>query len=1098
MIKRVQYLLLFCLLVFPGFAISQKQNLKFSHLTTLDGLSQSNVLCFLQGSRGFMWFGTEDGLNRYDGYNLTVYKNDPSKKTSLGYNYITDITEDNNSDLWIATIQQGLDKYDHQKDEFIHYRHDSTNQNSLVNDFVSCLLKDSKGNIWIGTSDGISVFDTKSNRFIQSFKTPGENSSISISQVTTLYEDKDHNIWIGTNNGLALYNPGKKSFTRFMHDDKDAGSLSSNHITSVFEDSKHRLWIGTNGGGLNLLDKQTGKFRIFKKKNTKAPGICDNIIFSLAGDDEGMIWIASENNGISIFNPSTETFTNYEHNSTNSTGLSSNSINRLYKDGKGNIWIGTYNAGINLYNKDAGKFIHYNNTSISNSLSNNNVLGLCEDRENNIWVATDGGGLDLYNRSTGNFKHFKHEDGNKNTIAGNNVLSVLEDSYQNLWVGTYGNGVTVINRNKNTYKHYKNDPADPHSLGSISGWVIYEDREKNVWIGTPTNGLSLYDRKNDCFIQYNQEKNNLSGNTVISIYEDSDGFLWIGTDRQGLNRLDKKTNKVLQFIHDGTKNSLSNNTINSFCEDKNGNLWIGTNNGLNCLNRKTNFLTSYGIADGLPHEKIVGILEDNKGNLWISTSKGLSKFNLQNKTFKNFGVGDGLQGNEFKQACYKSHSGKMYFGGTNGFNEFFPDSIKSNPFEPPLVFTNFQIFNKQVPVARDRSDPSPLKKNITETKEITLPYSSSVISFEFATLNYTSPDKKQYAYMLEGFDKNWNEVGTQHTATYTNLDPGKYVFKVKGLNNEGNWSAAITSIKLTITPPFWETWWFRIAMVIFASSIIITIYLTRTNATKRQRKILEQKVKQQTIQLVHANEEEHKARLEADHANEELGKKNKELEEFVYIASHDLREPLRTTSSFAELFQKQYQGKLDEKADKYLSYITQSTERMKRLIEDLLDYSRTNSQKELEQVDCNIILQEVLSDLGKVISETTAAIGAGHLPVINGHRTSIKQLFQNLITNGIKFRRKDITPEVQIDSEACNGAWKFSFTDNGIGIEQKHSEKIFAIFERLHSRKEYEGSGIGLAHCKKIVELHKGNIWVKSTPGTGSTFYFTIHKNNIQ
>jgi signal transduction histidine kinase/ligand-binding sensor domain-containing protein len=1089
--RQLRYLFLFCLQIFSCFAISQKQNLKFDHLTTLDGLSQSNVLCILQDSRGFMWFGTEDGLNKYDGYNFTVYKNDPKKNNTLSNNYINDIVEDNDGDLWIATSEGGLNKYNRQKDEFIHYKYDPENPTSISNDFVSCLLKDSKGNIWAGTGDGVSVFVRKNNRFIRYLRNENDNNSISDNSVTAIYEDSEHNIWIGTVAGLNSFNPEKKSFTHFLHNDNDTESLSSNSIISIFEDSKHHLWIGTNGGGLNLLNRQTGKFRIYKKNNTKAPGICENIIFSMTEDNEGKIWIASENNGISILNPVTETFANYEYSDFNGTGLSSNSINRIYKDKKENIWIGTFNAGINLLNRDVSKFIHYTHTSFLNSLSNNKVLNISEGSKDNLWIATDGDGVDFFDRSTGKFKHFRHEAGNTNTIAGNNVLSVLEDSYQNVWVGTYLNGITVINRNKNTYRHYKNDPANPHSLASNSGWVIYEDREKNIWVGSE-NGVSLYDRNKNRFIQYKDGKDQLSNNTVTCIYEDSDGFIWIGTGGGGINRLNKKTNKVNQFQHDDNKNSLGNNLVNSFCEDKNGNLWIGTNNGLNCLNRKTNLFTGYGIEDGLPHEKIVGILKDDQGNLWISTGKGLSKFNPGNKTFKNFGVADGLQGNEFKLAYCKTPSGAMYFGGNNGFNEFFPDSIKESSFDPPLVMTDFRIFNKSVLISKDKNDPSPLKKDITETKEITLTYKSSVITFEFASLNYTGREKKQYAYKLEGFDLEWNNIGTKRTATYTNLDPGKYIFKVRGLNNEGNWSSNIAGIQLTITPPFWLTWWFRITAIIAIVGGVIIFYRARINAIKRQRKILQQKVKEQTIQLINSNEEEHKARLEADHANEELEKKNKELEQFVYIASHDLREPLRTTAGFVDLFQKQYKGRLDEKADTYLSYITQAADRMKMLIDDLLDYSRIGNKKEFNQVDCNIILEEVLADLGTVLTEAGAEINASQLPIIYAYPTGIKQLFQNLIANGIKFRKKDAAPKIKISAELTDSSWKFSLTDNGIGIEPQHTERIFAIFQRLHTRKEYEGSGIGLAHCKKIVELHNGEIWVESTPGKGSSFYFKL------
>jgi len=1077
----------------PLFTVSQKQFIKFNHLQTNDGLSQSNVICIFQDSRGFMWFGTEDGLNKYNGYEFTVYKNDPKKSNSLGDNYINDITEDLNGDLWIGT-QEGLNKYDRQKDQFVRFQHDPKNPNSISDNLITCLLKDIHENIWEGTSAGVNVLDKKNNRFIKYINIAKDNNSISDNYAITMYEDKQHNIWIGTANGLNLFNSGKKSFTRFLHNDNDPQSLSSNTVNCIFEDSKHRLWIGTTDGGLNLLDRRTGKFRSFKKNNTRAPGICDDIIFSITEDNTGMIWIGSENNGVSIFDPQTETFKNYVYNDIDNTSLSSNSIQRIYKDRKGNIWIGTFNAGVNLLSSDVGKFTHYQHTTSFNSLANNHVLNISEGKENNLWIATDGGGVDLYNRITGNFKHFQHKNGDNKTIAGNNVLSVLEDSYQDLWVGTYGNGVDVINRKLNTCKHYKNDPSNPESIVSNNGWVLYEDREKNIWIGSD-KGISLYNRDTHSFTQYTAENSQLSSNGVSSIYEDSYGFIWIGTNANGIDRLDKKTNKFIHFQHDDSRNSLGDNKVTSFCEDKNGNLWIGTFKGLNCLDRKTNLFTNYSIEDGLPHEKIVAILEDDKGNLWVSTSKGLSRFNAEKKTFKNFGISDGLQGNEFNPAHCKSRSGAMYFGGNNGFNEFFPDSLKESTFDPPLVLTDFLIFNKSVPVAKDEHDESPLKKNITETKAITIPYSSSVISFEFASLNYTLQEKKKYAYILEGFDKTWNERGIRRTANYTNLDPGKYTFKVKGLKNNGEWSSRIITIQLTITPPFWLTWWFKTLVVIFILGGFGTLYGIRVRTNRKREQELKRQVEERTHQLAHSTQQEQKARQEAEQANIDLERKNKELEQFAYVASHDLQEPLRTTSSFVELLQKQYQGRLDDKADKYFTYITEASDRMKLLIKNLLDYSRIGNKKELEQVDCNKTLHEVLADLGAAINDAKADIQHHPLPVVNGYPTEMKQLFQNLIINAVKFQKKDVTPQIKISVEKIKDSWQFAFQDNGIGIEKQHSEKIFNIFQRLHTRAEYEGSGIGLSHCKKIVELHKGKIWVVSEPGEGSTFHFTIQAN---
>ena len=465
-----------------------------------------------------------------------------------------------------------------------------------------------------------------------------------------------------------------------------------------------------------------------------------------------------------------------------------------------------------------------------------------------------------------------------------------------------------------------------------------------------------------------------------------------------------------------------------------------------------------------------------------------------NQKFRNYSVFNGLQDEEFDVgAGLFTKRGDIFFGGINGFNVFNPDSLPENKNIPPVFLTGFELFNKAViPGAKG----SVLHQSLLETKEIILSHDQSVFTFEFAALDYTFPEKNQYAYKLEGFDKDWNNVGDKRTATYTNLDPGTYIFRVRGSNNDGIWNKDGISIEIIITPPFWLRWWFKILAVLIIVGGAVGFYGHRVSSINKQKINLQQQVREQTRQLLESTEKEHNARKEAEQANIDLERKNKELEQFAYVASHDLQEPLRTTSSFVGLLQKQYHGKLDEKADKYLTYILESSGRMRVLIKNLLDYSQIGNKKELEQVDCNKMLHNVLADLGIAINEAGADIKSDSLPVINGYATELKQLFQNLITNAIKFKKEGASPEINISVHKNGSYWQFAFKDNGIGIEEKYNEKIFVIFQRLHSRTEYEGSGIGLSHCKKIVELHKGRIWVESTPGSGSTFSFTIKENN--
>lgn len=896
-----------------------------------------------------MWFGTRDGLNKYDGYKFTVYKNDSHDPHSIGNNFIRAIAESKDGDLWIAT-SGGVSRYDRQKDRFITYTHNLTDNSSLSSDFATSVLEDTHGNIWVGTEDGLNMLDIPTNKFTRYLHDPANKSSIGDRYIRTIFEDSRHNIWVGTfNGGLNWFSRQTQTFTRFLHDANDTTAISSNNVYTIFEDSKHRFWIGTNGGGLNLFNRVSGRFSRFMHKDNKENTLAANSVYAINEDSDNNLWIGTENGGLNIFKPETGSFSTYRYDKTDNASISNNSVYSIYRDKKGNMWLGTFNGGISLVTPEIRSFAHYKSHLIQNSLSDDNVLCIYEDSRKNIWIGTDGGGLNLFDPATGHFTQYRHDKNNSNSICGDYVLSVQEDSKGNIWVGTWGDGITVFDRTKNTFKHFKNSPSDPSSLSNNNAWKIYEDRDKTIWVGTYGGGLDQYNPATNSFIHYQYSQYNkaaVSNNNIQSIFEDSGGQLWISTDGGGLNVFDKRNKKFSHFFHDDHRNSISSNSIGTIYEDRNKNIWLGTMDGLDCYDKKTGRFTNYTIADGLPNNVVFGILEDKNGMLWLSTNKGISRFDPVKKGFKNFGVSDGLQSNEFKQQAYcKSHTGEMYFGGINGFNVFNPDSIRPYSFDPPLVITGFRIFNEEVGISNDTLK-SPLENAITETKEITISHNSSVISFEFASINYILSERKEYQYMLEGFDTKWNNIGGRRIATYTNLDPGNYVFKVRGLDSDGNWSEMITSLNLTITPPFWKTWWFKAFAVLFVLGVLFAIYRIRIRTITNQKIKLEGQVKRRTEKIVLQQEELQKNVEELERLKEELLQEKYFLDSLmdnmpdaIYFKDQESR-LIRVSKFMAERFG----GTVDSLIGKS-DFDFQKPERAKEAYEDEQNIQKTRTPK---------------------------------------------------------------------------------------------------------------------------------------------------------
>lgn len=1078
--SRVVFLLVFL----SNFAFAQTANVKFIHIGSNDGLSQNTVRYTFQDKKGFIWLGTMDGLNKYDGYKFTIYKKDASNPNSLSSNDIKAIAEDSSSKLWLATWEGGVNVFDPKSNQFTHYRKGikSAATGSISSDYIECIFVDSDNNVWIGTaSDGLDFYDSKKKQFLHYSMTRNKPGGLTGNNISAIYEDKNKNIWVGTTTGLNLFDKKTGTFRNFTHTIPKTNPAPYNKIKFIFEDSHRNLWVGSYGGGLSQLDRSTGILSPYRKNE-----LSNDVLLSIAEDNLGNLWIGTENDGLTMFNPEKDTFTHFRTNENDKTSISSNTISSVLKDSQGNIWMGTLNGGVNVVNPEAGKFNHYRHKQGVNSLSNNIVNFIYEDSKNMLWIGTDGGGLDRFDRSRNEFKNYKHVKNNRNTLAGDYVLTVAEDKNHDLWVGTWGEGITVFNPDKNSYRHFVNDPANPKSVNNNYAFYIFNDSQQQIWVGTYGGGLDRYNPSDNTFSHFvNDAKNpnSLSGNYILTIEESRSGNLLIGTDGGGLSIMDKTTGKFQSYKHSDEPNSLSNNSVTSIWEDPKGNLWLGTNYGMNRLDPKTGKITQWYTRNGLPNDVITGLLYDEAGNLWISTTKGISKYSLSKNTFENFAPTDGLQGNEFKSGRCLSRNGKIYLGGFNGFNEFSPKDTQTASKEPPIVFTSFQIFNNEVVVAeRD----SPLKESINTVKEIVLSYAESVITFEFAALNYINNDKVHYAYMLEGFDKQWSRIGAKNNVTYTNLDAGEYTLKVKTIANNGELSAQTAEVKLIVTPPFWKTWWFRLLILVAIIGIILLLFYQRIASIEQRNKQLEEVVAARTREL--------------KEANEDLEISNHTKDRFFSILAHDLKNPVAALSGISDLLKIKFPQLSSEEIYSYISDINKSSNSIQSLLINLLDWARTQTQN-IAYLPEDLNLHELLIKNEALLEQQMKGkniqftLNVDQTHTVFADVQMIDTVLRNLLSNSIKFT--PINGAITVDSKESNNQIVLSFIDTGIGMSQEQATSLFDIQRQSVTigTEGETGTGLGLVIVKEFIEANKGSISVESTPDQGTTFTVVLPKS---
>ncbi len=811
--------------------ISQTRENRFERFTENDGLSQSTVKTIMQDNFGYLWIGTGYGLDKYDGYEFQNFQHSKQDSLSISDSYIRTIYQDKDNSIWIGT-RNGLNRinfFDNLANDkicFQHFLYDSSNTSSISNNNIEAIYQDHSGQIWIGTTHGLNKLDIENTKketsfkFVRYFNDPYNPETISSNRISSLIEDNYGNLWIGTlGGGLNKLNLKTNKISHYFNE----GSPSYSHyIITLFVDHNGTLWMGTYGGGLIKFNPENELFKVYKN-DSGINSLSNNHVFSIKEDRDGFLWIGTFGGGINKFDPVNEMFHSYNHIATEPNSLNSDLIYSVFIDNSNNLWAGS-DKGLNKLDLKPIKFFHYKNSPHdSNSIQDNFVNSLVEDHTGNLWIATNKG-LDKIDHLT---KDYTHYDLNKGKGSNRFILSDLyTDSRGNLWIGSFGDGLFKFNKSTQKFEQFVHNPENSKSILDDRITEIFEINNGYLLIGTHI-GICKMNIKTGEFFPYIFDLNDsriLEGIDITNIYKDKEDILWIAT-REGLFSLDCNSRKWEKYIHNNNDtNSISPSDVNSVIEDKNGIIWIGTKYGLDKFDRAQSRFVHYTKKDGLPSNLVTNILADAEGNLWITAGKYISKFSGQR--FRNFGANDGIKAFSFNaDAKFKSKRGKIYFGGANGYIKFSPQSIKDNPYPPQVVITRFKKYEE-------------VKKSslqLLNTNEIHLAYDDNFFSFEFAALDFTRPVENQYACKLEGLEDHWNYIGTRNYVSYTNLDPGKYIFRVKASNNDGVWNDKGRALTIIIPPPFWQTGWFGVLAGLIMTGMIFMLYKKRIYNLEKER-----------------------------------------------------------------------------------------------------------------------------------------------------------------------------------------------------------------------------------------------------------------------
>lgn len=1016
---------------------------------------------------GFVWIGTNNGLNRYDGLGFKIYN---KSNSTIGSNDISDILIDSKNRIWITTLGGGLNYYNPLNDTFQIFRYNPNNSKSLLSNNVTTLIEDSKGLIWLGTEKGLCRFNPISKQFVSYTNQFNSNQTKKSNSITSIYEDKNGNLWIGTfGNGLFLFDRDAAKFTQI----KSEQIQVSDFINVIASLNPDKILIGTSGSGLLLYDLATGKFSDFLKENLALKQEI-NVVRSVKIDRKNNLWIGTDGNGlleIEYPNSKNPVIHSYLYNSQLETSLSGNAIYDIMDDNDSNIWIGTAWNGINVLDKKDSSELLYGDIV---GLNPSPVLSIYKKNQE-VFLGLDGEGMTVFNTKTNAIKYYSEKKHNS-TIKGNYIQKITAAKDGIMWLGTFKNGLVKFNRQNNKFTQYKHNLRDKTSISFDDVRDIIEDKEQNLWIATWGGGLNYFDTKTETFSSYRESGNNnktINNDNLIDMVVDGDK-IWIATFGGGLNVFDTKKRIFHYYKYkDSDPNTISNNNIFSLCKDSKGYLWIGTaGGGINRMNLKTRQIERFEKNDNIKYQTITGIIEDDNNTIWFSTKQGILNYNYTTNTFNNLPK----IASEFHiNSIFKDEKGWIYFGGIDGVVKINPKTIGENTKQPKVKLTNFKIFNKEVAIEKNGI----LTKNIAFTNEITLNHNQDVLTFEFSALQFPFSTSCEYAIKMENFDKEWRFIGKDRTATFTNLSPGEYIFKVKSKEIGSQWGKEYVAVKIQILRPFWLQWW---AFLLYAGVLIFLFHLFRKYTIAWERL---------------------KTNLEFEKLTHE---KDTELynlkQQFFTNISHEIRTPVTLIlSSINRLFDN---GEMvDSKQIKSAHTIRKNSNLLLQLVNELLDIKKFESNEihlKITEGDFVSYCKEIYLSFSEIASDRDIEY------TFNSQKQKIdlwfdknqlEKVLNNLLTNAFKFTNNGgtINVEIETDEESVYLIVK----DTGIGMSEKYMSEIFNRFYQIKNSEtdQKSGFGLGLSIAKEIIDLHKGSIEVKSEKNKGSIFEVRLPKSNI-